>query len=63
MFCMGAAYAAPFAYISNVYSNDVSVIDTAANTVVATVPAGTNPQGVALILLPILRRAIQHNPH
>ncbi|MGH8509815.1 MAG: calcium-binding protein [Gammaproteobacteria bacterium] len=43
-----AAYAAPFAYITNSGSNNVSVIDTASNTVTATVPVGTNPEGVAV---------------
>ena len=31
---------APFAYIANSYSNSLSVIDTATNTVIATVPLG-----------------------
>ncbi len=44
----GAAHAAPFAYISNYGSNNVSVIDTATNTVVATVAVGANPEGVAV---------------
>jgi YVTN family beta-propeller protein len=47
LFGMGAAYAAPFAYISNFASNTVSVIDTATNTVVATVPVSF-PFGVAV---------------
>src|SRR5262249_31145381 len=34
---VGTAQAQPFAYISNAFSNSVSVIDTATNTVVATV--------------------------
>ena len=42
------ASASPFAYTSNQYTNDVTVIDTAMNTVVATVPVGTYPQGVAV---------------
>ena len=43
-----------YAYISNmgVFGNpnntDMSVIDLATNTVVATVPVGTNPQGVSV---------------
>lgn len=37
------AQAAPFAYITNSDSNNVSVIDTAANTVVATVAVGNGP--------------------
>lgn len=36
------------AYVSNADSNDVSVIDTTSNTVVATVPVGTSPFGVAV---------------
>jgi YVTN family beta-propeller protein len=39
------ALAAPFGYISDGISN-VLVIDTATNTVVATVPVGNRPQGV-----------------
>ena len=39
------AAAAPFAYVTNIGSNNVSVIDTASNTVVATVPVGFNPRG------------------
>jgi YVTN family beta-propeller protein len=36
------------AYVTNGADNTVSVIDTAANTVVATVPVGHNPEGVAI---------------
>ena len=43
-----AAQAAPFAYITNSGSNSVSVIDTATDTVVATIPVGTEPLGVAV---------------
>lgn len=46
-----AAQAAPFAYIPNQTSNNVSVIDTATNTVVATVATGIfgfDPRGVAI---------------
>src|SRR3990172_2459907 len=43
-----AVQAAPFAYITNSNSNNVSVIDTATNTVVATVVAGSGPNGVAV---------------
>src|SRR5208283_1932870 len=43
------AGAAPFAYITNLGSNSVSVIDTATNTVVGSqIPVGTNPSGVAI---------------
>src|SRR4030095_8038725 len=48
LFGIGAAYATPFAYISNNFNNTVSVIDTATNTVVATVPVGTQPYDVAV---------------
>ena len=43
-----AAQAAPFAYISNGASSTVSVVDTATNTVIATVPVGTGPGAVAV---------------
>jgi YVTN family beta-propeller protein len=35
-------------YVTNVYSNTVSIIDTATNKVTATVPVGTWPWGVAV---------------
>jgi len=38
----------PFAYITNFFNSNVSVIDTATNTVVATVPVAVNPIGVAV---------------
>ena len=47
-FAAPVAQAAPFAYISNQSSNNVSVIDTATNTVIANVPVGTFPSGVAV---------------
>jgi YVTN family beta-propeller protein len=37
-----------FAYVTNDASNSVSVIDTASNTVVATVTVGSCPLGVAI---------------
>lgn len=40
--------AAPFAYVTNRLSNTVSVIATATNTIAATIPVGTNPDGVAI---------------
>ena len=40
--------AAPFAYIPNAYSDNVSVIDTESNTIVATVRVGSYPVGVAV---------------
>src|SRR5438270_468762 len=42
------AQAQPFAYVTDANSNTVSVIDTATNTVVATVPVGVTPGGVAI---------------
>src|SRR5437870_480462 len=36
------------AYVTNSISNSVSVIDTATNTVVATIPVGFEPVGVAI---------------
>ena len=42
------AWGAPFAYITNGPSQNVSVIDTATNTVVATVPIGLGTSGVAV---------------
>ena len=39
--------AAPFAYVTSSFTHDVSVIDTATNTVVASVPVGVSPFGVA----------------
>ncbi len=38
----------PFAYIANYGSNNVSVIDTSINAVVATVAVETNPYGIAI---------------
>jgi YVTN family beta-propeller protein len=42
------AEAKPFAYVTNSGSDTVSVIDTETNTVVATVPVGDFPRGVAI---------------
>ena len=42
------AYAQARAYVANFGSNSVSVIDTSSNTVVTTVPVGTQPNGVAV---------------
>lgn len=44
----GTVHAAPFAFITNCGSNDVSVIDIASDRVVATVPVGACPYGVAV---------------
>lgn len=43
----GTAHAAPFAYITNQGTNDVSVIDLSSEAVVATLPVGKSPAGVA----------------
>ena len=40
--------AQPFAYVTNGFSNNVSVINTASNSVVATVTVGSVPYGVAI---------------
>ena len=40
------------AYVTNIISNTVSVIDTATNTVVATIPVGLAPFGVAITPAP-----------
>jgi YVTN family beta-propeller protein len=48
VFLSCAVQAAPFAYIPNAYSDNVSVIDTATNTIVATVRVGSYPVGVAV---------------
>lgn len=42
------AFAAPFVYIANSQSNNVSVIDQATNTVTATIAVGTNPYGAGV---------------
>lgn len=44
----GLAQAATFAYITNARGDSVSVVDTASNTVLATVPVGYFPVGVAV---------------
>lgn len=43
-----AVLAVPFAYVTNGDSNSVSVMDIATNGVVATIPVGSNPRGVAV---------------
>ena len=48
LFPVGAWASAPQAYITNLNDNTVSVIDTASNTVTATVPVGNVPNGVAV---------------
>jgi YVTN family beta-propeller protein len=44
----GVAQAQFRAYVTNLGSDDVSVIDTYTNTVLTTIPVGTNPAGVAV---------------
>jgi YVTN family beta-propeller protein len=48
LFPVGAWARAPQAYITNLNDSTVSVIDTASNTVTATVPVGNAPNGVAV---------------
>ncbi len=43
-----AALAAPFAYVTNADSNNLSVLDISTNTVVTTIPVGSGPSGVAV---------------
>ncbi len=43
-----SAYAAPFAYITNAGDDTVSVIDTASDALVGTIPVGSAPYGVAV---------------
>ncbi len=46
---VSTSFAAPFAYITNQGSHDVSVIDTAIDKVIATVPVGKSPAGVVAV--------------
>ena len=46
-----AAAAEPMAYVANEKSDDVSVIDTATNSVVRTIAVGKRPRGVAILRL------------
>ncbi|MGD0534086.1 MAG: IPT/TIG domain-containing protein [Methanoregula sp.] len=43
-----ASATGPFAYFANSQYNNVTVIDTTSNTVIATVPVGIQPEGVAV---------------
>jgi YVTN family beta-propeller protein len=43
-----SAWAEPFLYVANYSSNNVSVIDINSNTVIATIPVGSNPYAVAV---------------
>ena len=54
------AGAAPFAYVTNFNSDIVSVISMATNTVVAMIPVGSNPLGVAITSL---RRRLRRSHH
>ncbi|MDE2296550.1 MAG: hypothetical protein KGK18_00130, partial [Burkholderiales bacterium] len=45
-----AALAAPFAYVPNEGSGTLSVIDTASDQVVATIPVGKKPRGTVVSL-------------
>lgn len=47
-FAAANVFAGPFAYITNMSSNTVSVIDTAINAVVATIPVESMPVSVAV---------------
>jgi YVTN family beta-propeller protein len=49
---VGQSDAAPFVYITNYTSNNVSVIEPSTNTVVATVPVGSNPVAFGLFIGP-----------
>jgi YVTN family beta-propeller protein len=46
--CAAQVSAQPFAYVLNQADDTVSVIDTATNTVTATIPVGSGPLGVAV---------------
>src|SRR4029079_3355089 len=48
VFGASAAVAQTRGYVTNSGNNTVSVIDTATNTVVATIPVGTSPDGIAV---------------
>ncbi|MEH7221241.1 hypothetical protein V7107_28690, partial [Bacillus toyonensis] len=49
LFCLSCEEEPPsFAYVANIMSDNVSVIDIASNTVIATVPVGVNPSSVAI---------------
>src|SRR5262249_10554473 len=47
-FAVAVNPAGNFAYVTNISTSNVSVIDTNTNTVVATVPSGLSPFGVAV---------------
>ena len=57
------AQAQPFAYVTNDDSDTVSVIDTATNTVVETIPVGVRPVAVALTPAPQTPTSKEHCKH
>ena len=48
LLAVAGAHAAPFAYITNQGSHDVSVIDLSTQSVIATIAVGRSPAGVAV---------------
>jgi YVTN family beta-propeller protein len=48
VFGAGAALAQTRAYVANNVANTISVMDPATNTIVATIPVGARPQGIAV---------------
>ncbi|MBI2089435.1 MAG: hypothetical protein HYT78_11950 [Deltaproteobacteria bacterium] len=48
----GSSSESDFVYVANREDNTVSVINTASDTVVATIPAGKGPRGVAAGIIP-----------
>ena len=55
VFTAGAALAQTKAYVSNANGDSVSVIDTATNTVIATVPVGGGPEAPVEVAAPLGR--------
>ena len=45
---VGVAQAQPFAYVTNQNDNNVSVINTASDVNLGTIPVGTGPRGLAI---------------
>lgn len=48
VFGTGSAAAAPFVYVTQAMHNSVTVIDAATSSIVATIPVGAIPRGVAM---------------
>ncbi|HEY6391238.1 MAG TPA: beta-propeller fold lactonase family protein, partial [Bryobacteraceae bacterium] len=48
MFALGVAIAQPYAYTSNISGNSISVVNTANNTVSATISVPASPTGLAV---------------